>query len=382
MPVKHRTSALLNRVKGGPHGAFIHIGPPKTGTTYLQDILWANEKPLRRQGVLLPGKAKREHFRAAKDVRRLNRRKKGIDARGPWGTLAAQMRSWPGQSVVSSEWLAVCGEAAVSHIVTSLGDVPTHVVITARDLGRVVPAVWQERVKNGSGRTLPDFVAGLADPENSDLGRTFWNVHDSRALVRRWCTALPPERVHLVIVPTAGAAPDELWHRFAGIFLDDTAAYDTASVAANPGLGAADAEFLRRVNVEMDGRLDKAVHATNVKNLLAKQTLAGRSDAGGRVQLDAGTRAWLSERADETIDDLRSSGCHVVGDLDELRVSVDGPAELLTPEATDPAAVARAGVLAVRELLLAAQGAPSRKRGRAPAGDDLEDEDLPESDHG
>ena len=369
-------------MKGGPTGAFIHIGPPKTGTTYLQDILWSNEKPLRRQGVLLPGKAKREHFRAAKDVRRLNRRKKGIDLGGPWGTLAAQMRSWPGRSVVSSEWLAVCGEAAVAHIVTSLGEVPTHVVITARDLGRVVPAVWQERVKNGSGRTLPDFVAGLADPEHSDLGRTFWNVHDSRALVRRWCTVLPPDRVHLVIVPTAGAAPDELWHRFAGIFLEDTTAYDTASVAANPGLGAADAEFLRRVNVEMDGRLDKSVHASTVKNLLAKQTLAGRNDAGGRVELDSGTRSWLSERADETIDELRSSGCHVVGDLDELRVPVDGPAELLTPEATDPVAVARAGVLAVRELLLAAQGVPSSKRGRAPAGDDLEDEDLAESDHG
>jgi hypothetical protein len=132
----------------------------------------------------------------------------------------------------------------------------------------------------------------------------------------------------------------------------------------------------------MDGRLDKSVHASTVKNLLAKQTLAGRNDAGGRIELDAGTRSWLSERADETIDELRSSGCHVVGDLDELRVPVDGPAELLTPEATDPVAVARAGVLAVRELLLAAQGVPSSKRGRAPAGDDLEDEDLAESDHG
>jgi len=369
-------------MRGGPRGAFIHIGPPKTGTTYLQDILWGNEKLLRRQGVLLPGKAKRDHFRAAKDVRRLNRRKKGIDSGGPWGTLAAQMRSWPGQSVVSTEWLAVCGEAAVGHIVESLGDVPTHVVITARDLGRVVPAVWQERVKNGSGRTLPDFLAGLADPEHDDLGRNFWLVHDSRALVSRWCTVLPPERVHLVIVPTAGAAPDELWRRFAGTFLEDPTAYDTATVAANPGLGAADAEFLRQVNVEIDGRLDRAVHVSNVKNLLAKQTLAGRSDAGGRIELDVKTRAWLSERADATIDELRSSGCHVVGDLEELRVPVDGPAELPAPGVSDPAALARAGVLAVRELLLAAQGAPSRTPGREKAGADMDDEELLESDHG
>ena len=59
----------------GSRGAFVHVGPPKTGTTYLQSVLWNNRKRLRRNRVLLPGGAKVEHFRAAKDLKRLNRRR-------------------------------------------------------------------------------------------------------------------------------------------------------------------------------------------------------------------------------------------------------------------------------------------------------------------
>jgi hypothetical protein len=31
---------------------FLHIGAPKTGTTYLQDVLWSNKAELSRRGVL------------------------------------------------------------------------------------------------------------------------------------------------------------------------------------------------------------------------------------------------------------------------------------------------------------------------------------------
>ncbi len=35
---------------------FLHIGAPKSGTTYLQTVLWANRENLRRQGLLMPGR--------------------------------------------------------------------------------------------------------------------------------------------------------------------------------------------------------------------------------------------------------------------------------------------------------------------------------------
>ena len=34
---------------------YLHVGLPKTATTYLQTILWANREVLEEQGVRLPG---------------------------------------------------------------------------------------------------------------------------------------------------------------------------------------------------------------------------------------------------------------------------------------------------------------------------------------
>ena len=36
---------------------YLHVGLPKTATTYLQTILWANRDALEGQGVRLPGAA-------------------------------------------------------------------------------------------------------------------------------------------------------------------------------------------------------------------------------------------------------------------------------------------------------------------------------------
>ena len=38
-----------------------HIGEPKTGTTFLQDVLWGNQSWLAARGVVLPGYSHRDH---------------------------------------------------------------------------------------------------------------------------------------------------------------------------------------------------------------------------------------------------------------------------------------------------------------------------------
>ena len=49
---------------------YLHIGLPKTATTYLQRILWAHEDQMRGEGLLLPGSTRREHLWASRTVRR------------------------------------------------------------------------------------------------------------------------------------------------------------------------------------------------------------------------------------------------------------------------------------------------------------------------
>src|SRR3954464_13914523 len=48
---------------------FLHIGEPKSGTTFVQQVMWSNRDQLARQGVLLPGAHAQDHFRANQDLR-------------------------------------------------------------------------------------------------------------------------------------------------------------------------------------------------------------------------------------------------------------------------------------------------------------------------
>ena len=75
--------------------------------------------------------------------------------------------------------------------------------------------------------------------------------------------------MHLVVCPPPGAAPELLWRRFAdacGIAGSVDGLVDASAVpAANPSLGAAQIALLRRLNADLDGRLDPREHARLVK---------------------------------------------------------------------------------------------------------------------
>ena len=48
---------------------FLHIGTPKSGTTYLQSLWWQHRDALAERGLLLPGGSADEQFRAGAVVR-------------------------------------------------------------------------------------------------------------------------------------------------------------------------------------------------------------------------------------------------------------------------------------------------------------------------
>ena len=63
-------AAVAGSPGSGPHPrVFLHIGEPKTGTTFLQQVMWRNRSELAAQGVVLPGHHPQDHFRASQDLR-------------------------------------------------------------------------------------------------------------------------------------------------------------------------------------------------------------------------------------------------------------------------------------------------------------------------
>ena len=84
---------------------FLHVGEPKTGTTFLQQVMWRNRSELAAQGVVLPGHHPQDHYRASQDLRGIP--KLASDPAGSWtgewDILARQARQATRVAVISHE---------------------------------------------------------------------------------------------------------------------------------------------------------------------------------------------------------------------------------------------------------------------------------------
>jgi hypothetical protein len=300
---------------------YLHVGIAKTGTTYLQDLLWHNRGILDRHGLRNPGKLPDDHFRASVDLRQTpfaGNRQSYVP--GAWDALAAAAVAAPDRAVVSHETLTRTRVEQVHRAAASLRPAEVHVVVTARDLARQLPAVWQEHVKNRGATSYERFLRAVAELPRAPRHRKFWEAQDILGVLDRWSAAVPPERVHVVTVPQPGAAPGLLWERFASVLGVDPAVVDTDVPVSNVSLGVAEAEALRRMNPAFR-RLDWATYEKEVKWGLAVR-LAARTGTA-RLGVPVGRRAWVSERAEEMIAGLRERGYDIVGDLEELRPVFD-----------------------------------------------------------
>ena len=100
---------------------FLHIGLPKTGTTYLQGVLWAHRDQVRRDGVLLPGAGHREHLWAALDAQdRKHLERRGPRARGAWGRLRDELNSANGTGLVTHEFFCGASREQAERVIADL----------------------------------------------------------------------------------------------------------------------------------------------------------------------------------------------------------------------------------------------------------------------
>ncbi len=301
----------------GPRRVFLHVGSPKTGTTFLQEVLWAHKEQAAEQGLLLPLERFNDHYLASLDLRGVaGRPEHPSRAVGSWDALVAEARRWSGNVLVSHELFASASAAQAQRAVASFGEeTEVHVVLTARDLVRQMSAEWQEHVKHRSTKTFGEFIADVrADSRRSSW---FWRVQDFADVLERWGGALDGSRVHVVTVPPASSPPETLWLRFATLLGLDPASFDTAVSRANTSLGVEQAELLRRVNSKLGDRLPlPGPYPSVVKNVFAHRVLAGHQ--GARLALSPSDTEYAVERSRDIADRLQGMGVDVIGDLEEL----------------------------------------------------------------
>ena len=335
----------------------LHIGAPKTGTTYLQDRLTVNARRLREHDVHVPAlnawtSPATSHFRAALDLLDQDWGGTTGHAKGAWPTMARKIRKSSGTVVLSHEILAPAPQARIARLMNDLSGCEVHVVYSARDLARQLPAAWQESIKQGRKWRFQRFL------DSAETGRAwFMRAFDLPTVLNNWSRNLPPERVHVVTVPPAGAAPDELWLRFCAVFGIDPAWAPLDSERANASLGIAETELLRRLNRRIDRRTRRdAPHDDLLRRMLDEGELGGSTT--GKVELPPERLPWAEEQAERWIDWVKGSGVHVVGDIEELRPRLDPSVEWRDPDRVPRKALARVAIDALAAMTNEAASRP------------------------
>ncbi|MGH3476075.1 MAG: hypothetical protein ACRDQD_04470 [Nocardioidaceae bacterium] len=331
---------------------FVHVGCPKTGTTFLQSTLWRSRDALQAEGVELP-LDRVSHFHLALAVReQLDPQFDPKRAFRVMDRLAAALDETTAPTVLlSHEVLAGAtaeqAERLWSLLRRSLPDAEPQLVVTARDLARQVPAEWQQQIQHRRTITWPEFLQSLRD--GTEPAAYFLPAQDAASVARRWAADLPADRVHVVTVPRPGAPRDLLLERFCAVLgVDMTTVAQSVSVA-NESLGRVPLELLRRVNTALGERLPhpRAGFGRVGKRYLAQQVLAPMG--GDRPALPADMASWCGEHSDRLIGELRTAGYEVLGDLEELRPDL-GRLEAAPRDVTE-AEIASLAVDALADLL-------------------------------
>ena len=305
----------------GSRRVYVHIGEPKTGTSFLQHALWRNRAQLAAQGVVLPGYSYGGHARASQDLREV-RWQAGDPADpwiGEWDVLTGQALRTRDAAVISNELLAACNARQADRAVQSLLPAQVHIVVTVRDFATLLPAEWQEAVKCRGIVPWEQWLAGVigAAPDPDRRRRLwFWTVHDTLAILALWSRHIPSDQVHVITLPPQGGT-NELWLRFASALGIESGTIDLPQGRANSSLGLAEAEFLRRLNEALPDRMPRWFYTWNVKRILANDVLSARP-AQMRLVLPPGEYAWAREQSEILVAGLRDSKYHIVGDLAEL----------------------------------------------------------------
>ena len=289
-------SSAVVRMTGMPPSRrlYLHIGLQKTGTSYLQNIMWLNQDRLREQGLDLVPPSKRATFNLMLDVRerynpefdppevasalarapgpaRLRLAARRPDHRGVAGPGSRRRRS--------SGLLAACTDRDV------------HLVVTLRDLGRQIPSAWQQTLQSGGSLSYAAYLRRLRGPRGRGRTRRLWSSKDVAAILERWSAHVPAERIHLVTVPPPGSPQQTLLERYSRVLGIDPERLDRDVERSNESIGRVQAELLRRVNRAARARVPHPRRLRRHRQALPRGAGARSAEAARSCACRASTRS-------------------------------------------------------------------------------------------
>ena len=208
--------------------------------------------------------------------------------------------------MISHEILAGAKPDKVAKALNDLAGNEVHLVYSARDLGRQLPAAWQESIKQGRKWPFKSLPRPRYERSQTWFFRQAMDLPDRAGAPG--APSCPPERVHVVTVPhDRGPNGDELWLRFCRAFRIDPAWAPLDSERDNRSLGIAETSLLRKLNrrLELGVWRDPAYDAL-IRELLAQQVLVARdADPGAAPARPLRLRRAAGRRLDRVDQEQR-----------------------------------------------------------------------------
>lgn len=347
-----------------PTGVLLHVGVHKTGTTAIQAALADARGDLKKAGVSYPGKLQAQHRAALAVLQRpwgWNTRGGAVMDRSHFDRLARRVAGNPGRVVISSEFFCEADAQTAIAVARDLGGDRVRVVVTLRNLGRLLPSSWQQYLKYGLTTPYERWLRNVFDnPGQSTMTPTFWKRHDHAAVLGRWAAAVGPENVTVIVLE--GVDRSAMFRSFAQLLgVPDDVLVSRMDLTSNRSMTAAEAELLVRLNKKVKKELQWDEYVKFVRRGVALGMVEGREPSADEPRLH--TPDWALDAAAvegaRFVEVTRSLGVTVLGDLDALAERVESS----PPVAAGAAAVlpVDAGVQAVMSVIDASRENPTSR---------------------
>lgn len=305
----------------------LHVGAMKTGTSFVQSVLGANQELLADRDVRFLGGRFGVQSRAVHDL--LNLPQQPARNKRKWRKLVAPVPDMEsGTAVVSMEFLSFAHERHVRAALRPFREAGARVevVLTVRDQFRVIPAQWQTYTRNFGEDSWEDYLRHIEASrgtrgQRTRAYRTFHRAQDVETVLGRWSTAPGVAKTHIVTVPPATAPREELWLRFCAAAGIDGSGADLSDVHDNVSLGYGSCDLLRRLNPHL-ADVPPRLYRKGMR-AVSREALAPLREAEGRPQLDrkgAEYAKLLNQQLRESMSDSRFD---LYGDLLDLPVPDD-----------------------------------------------------------
>lgn len=316
----------------------------KSATTHLQNLCDVNSAALADAGILWPGS--RPIFSSTASS--------AWPPSEAWRAISNEINEYDGPALISNELLSLRGKPKLEPFLSTL-DTDIQVIITARDLGRVIPSQWHTGTRNRvDAPPWPIFIQSLMDDKPDDPAVSwFWRRQDIPRMIRLWKRLRPEAPITLVTVPPSGSDPQVISQRFMSLLGIDAAGLAPATWR-NPDYGLQTSEFSRRL-AERLGNLTSTQYREVVPMRISRAIVAEPQPfPPTKIRLTAEQMGWARERARQMVADIADLGVDVVGDLDEL-IPADDAA---TGGPVEPASDAELLEIAMRALTAIAEAWP------------------------